>query len=138
MRWQSTPTPKIRCIDSIDDRPILRVLEVQEIKTVPYVSLSHPFVERLIGTVRREYLDRTLFWTTDGWTYLKSDSAPVFAAGALQRANRGANTLPLFVRHHDIRFIKLQIIGQYLEGHPKDSLARRFGARFRPRLRISS
>jgi len=42
----------------------LRVLEVSEIKTVPYVPLSHPFVERLIGTVWREYLDRTLFWTT--------------------------------------------------------------------------
>jgi putative transposase len=42
----------------------LRVLEVAEIKTVPYVPPSHPFVERLIGTVRREYLDRTLFWTT--------------------------------------------------------------------------
>jgi transposase InsO family protein len=42
----------------------LRVLAVTEIKTVPYVPLSHPFVERLIGTVRREYLDRTLFWTT--------------------------------------------------------------------------
>jgi len=28
------------------------------------VPLSHPFVERLIGTVRREYLDRILFWTT--------------------------------------------------------------------------
>jgi putative transposase len=42
----------------------LRVLEVTEIKTVPYVPLSHPFVERLIGTLRREYLDRTLFWTT--------------------------------------------------------------------------
>src|SRR2546430_2873618 len=42
----------------------IRVLEVTEIKTVPYVPLSHPFVERLIGTVRREYLDRTLFWTT--------------------------------------------------------------------------
>jgi putative transposase len=41
----------------------LRVLEVTEIKTVPYVPLSHPFVERLIGTVRRECLDRTLFWT---------------------------------------------------------------------------
>jgi hypothetical protein len=25
--------------------------------------LSHPFVERLIGTIRREYLDRVLFWT---------------------------------------------------------------------------
>jgi putative transposase len=42
----------------------LRVLEVEEIKTVPYAPLSHPFVERLIGTVRRECLDRTLFWTT--------------------------------------------------------------------------
>src|SRR5262249_38439795 len=41
----------------------LRVLMVQEIKTVPYVPLSHPFVERLIGTIRREYLDKTLFWT---------------------------------------------------------------------------
>ena len=42
----------------------LRVLMVQEIKTVPYVPLSHPFVERLIGTIRREYMDQTLFWTT--------------------------------------------------------------------------
>jgi putative transposase len=41
----------------------LRILDVQEIKTVPYVPLSHPFVERLIGTVRRDCLDRTLFWT---------------------------------------------------------------------------
>jgi len=41
----------------------LRVLEVTGIKTVPYTPLSHPFVERLIGTIRREYLDRTLFWT---------------------------------------------------------------------------
>ena len=30
----------------------------------PYVPLSHPYVERLIGTIRREYLDPTLFWTT--------------------------------------------------------------------------
>jgi hypothetical protein len=36
---------------------------VTELKTVPYVPLSHPFVERLIGTIRREYLDRLLFWT---------------------------------------------------------------------------
>jgi len=42
----------------------LRVLEVREIKSVPYVPLSHPFVERLIGTLRREYLHHTLFWTT--------------------------------------------------------------------------
>ena len=40
----------------------LRVLEIEEIKSVPYVPVSHPFVERLIGTIRREYLDRVLFW----------------------------------------------------------------------------
>src|ERR1700722_19604477 len=42
----------------------LRILEVTEVKTVPYVPLSHPFVERLIGTIRCEYLDHTLFWTS--------------------------------------------------------------------------
>jgi putative transposase len=41
----------------------LRILDVEAIKTVPYVPLSHPLVERLIGTIRRECLDRTLFWT---------------------------------------------------------------------------
>jgi putative transposase len=40
----------------------LRVLGVEEVKTVPYVPLSHPFVVRLIGTLRREYLDHVLFW----------------------------------------------------------------------------
>ena len=41
----------------------LGILEVMEVKTVPYVPLSHPFVERLIGTIRREYLDQVPFWT---------------------------------------------------------------------------
>jgi putative transposase len=40
----------------------LRILGVDEIKTVPYTPLSHPFVERLIGTIRHEHLDQVLFW----------------------------------------------------------------------------
>jgi len=40
----------------------LRVLGADEIMTVPYTPLSHPFVERLIGSIRREYLDHALFW----------------------------------------------------------------------------
>jgi putative transposase len=28
------------------------------------VPLSHPFIERLIGTIRRECLDHSLFWTS--------------------------------------------------------------------------
>lgn len=43
-------------------RANLRILEIEEIKSIPYVPISHPFIERLIGTVRREYLDRVLFW----------------------------------------------------------------------------
>ena len=41
----------------------LRILDVMEVKTVPYVPLSHPFVERLIGTIRREFLDQVPFWS---------------------------------------------------------------------------
>ena len=41
----------------------LRVLEIEEIKSLPHVPMSHPFVERLIGSVRRELLDHTFFWT---------------------------------------------------------------------------
>src|SRR6202158_1144270 len=43
-------------------RANLRVLEIDEIKTVPFVPCSHPFIERLIGTIRREYLDHLWFW----------------------------------------------------------------------------
>jgi putative transposase len=42
----------------------LRILTVTEIKTMPYVPLSHPFIERLSGTVRREYLNHMMFWTS--------------------------------------------------------------------------
>jgi hypothetical protein len=37
---------------------------VEEIKSVPYAPMSHPFIERLIGTIRREYLDHTFFWNS--------------------------------------------------------------------------
>ena len=67
IRWQAVPKYL-----SSDHDPLyrfhqwqanLRVLGVREIKTVPFVPLSHPFVERLIGTIRGEYLDQTVFWT---------------------------------------------------------------------------
>ena len=40
----------------------LRILDVQSVQTVPQVPWSHPFIERLIATIRQEYLDRLLFW----------------------------------------------------------------------------
>jgi len=42
--------------------PTLRIHEIEEIKTVPHIPWSHPHPERLIGTTRREFLDRTFFW----------------------------------------------------------------------------
>ena len=39
------------------------MLEIDEVKSLPHVPMSHPFVERLIGSIRRELLDHTLFWT---------------------------------------------------------------------------
>src|SRR5262245_35737046 len=43
-------------------RANLRILEVEEIKSIPHLPVSHPFVERLIGTIRREFLDHVLIW----------------------------------------------------------------------------
>ena len=40
----------------------LRILEIEEIKSVPYTPISHPFVERLIRTIREELLNNTLIW----------------------------------------------------------------------------
>jgi transposase InsO family protein len=40
----------------------MSILDIEEIWSVPHVPKSHPFVERLIGTTRREFLDHTLFW----------------------------------------------------------------------------
>ena len=40
----------------------LRILDIDEIKSIPCTPCSHPFIERLIGTIRREYLDHILFW----------------------------------------------------------------------------
>ncbi|MDH3317897.1 MAG: helix-turn-helix domain-containing protein, partial [Gammaproteobacteria bacterium] len=40
----------------------LRILEIEEIKSVPHAPVSHPFVERMIRTIREELLDQVLFW----------------------------------------------------------------------------
>ena len=75
----------------------LRVLEVEEIKTVPYAPLSHPFVERLIGTIRRELLDRTLFWTTADLEAKLLDFKHYFNS---HRAHAGLELISVSIREH--------------------------------------
>ena len=43
----------------------LRILDIEEIKTIPHTPTSHPFIERLIATIRREYLDQLFFWNAE-------------------------------------------------------------------------
>jgi putative transposase len=52
----------------------LQILEIDAIKTVPHVPLSHPFVERLVGTMRREFLDHVL----SGMAVILNGSLPSF------------------------------------------------------------
>lgn len=63
---------------------------------MPFVPMSHRFVERLIGTIRRGYLDRIFFWNSidldrklrefqlyndDNSTYRSLNGAPAERAG---------------------------------------------------------
>jgi len=78
-------------------RANLRILEVEEIKTIPCTPSSHPFVERLIGTVRREYLDQTLFrnrgdleWKLDNYQAYYTNTGVTPGWSELCRQNRVA------------------------------------------------
>ena len=66
----NTPSPKYL---SSDNDPLfqyfqckanLRIYEIKEVKSLPFTPISHPFVERVIGTTRREYLDHIIFADT--------------------------------------------------------------------------
>jgi transposase InsO family protein len=68
----------------------LRVLEIDEIKSVPYAPVSHPFVERLIGTIRREYLDRMFFWNAVDLAQKLREFRDYYNADRVHRALAGA------------------------------------------------
>jgi len=72
----------------------LRVLGVTEIKTVPHVPLSHPFVERLIGTIRRECLDQLLFWTAPDLEVKLSDFKRYYNGYRVHTSLAGRTPIP--------------------------------------------
>jgi putative transposase len=69
----------------------LRILGADEIKTVPYAPLSHPFLERLIGTIRREFLDQTLFWNTSDLRRKLADFRQYYNSHRVHTALDGTN-----------------------------------------------
>jgi hypothetical protein len=75
------------------------IFSKDKIKSLPYAPVSHPFVERLIGTIRREYLDRVFFWTAVDLAQAEG------IRGLLQRVSR-----PPLARWHDPRAMRRRIL----------------------------
>jgi hypothetical protein len=107
----------------------LRILEVTEIKTVTHVPLPHSFVERLIGTIRREYLDRTLFWTTAGLetscsiSRHTSMSIARMLGGKAERRNKtraSSDQSPTSIAIDGNATAEASITRQWLPGSPKN------------------
>ncbi len=44
----------------------LRIPDIEDLKSAPFVSRSHPLIERRVGTLRRERLNQTFFWNDLG------------------------------------------------------------------------
>ncbi len=67
---EGLPTPKYLSLDNDPlyqfERwaPILKASMISPIYSIPLTPISHPFVERLIDSVRREYLDQLFFWNS--------------------------------------------------------------------------
>ena len=74
-------------------RANLRVIDVEEIKSVPNAPMPHPFVERLIGTIRREYLDHTFFWNSID-LHRKLDKFRVYYNGVRDHRSLNGTTPP--------------------------------------------
>jgi len=67
----------------------LRVLAIEELKSVPYAPVSHPFIERLIGTIRREYRDRAFFWNAMDLTGKLAEFQDYYNAHRVHRSLAG-------------------------------------------------
>ena len=63
--WDRAPRYLLRDRDGIygeDFRRTLRSMDVHDVVSAPRSPWQNPFVERLIGSIRRECLDHTIVW----------------------------------------------------------------------------
>ena len=89
-------------------RANLRILQIREIKTVPDVPLSHPFVERLIGTIRRELHHQAPFWTSADLERKLSDFMRYYNRERTHRALGGKPPMPSAKTIADIHSVTWQ------------------------------
>ena len=65
------------------------------------VPVSHPFVERLIGTIRQEFLDQVLFWNAHDLERKLADFQASYNA-ARSHASLEGHTPLTFARGHTV------------------------------------
>ena len=63
-------------------------------QSVPYVPVSHPFVERLIGTLRRECVDRMLIWSASDLEHKLVEFQDFYNAHRTHAALEGRTPVP--------------------------------------------
>jgi len=66
---------------------------------VPQVPLSHPCVERVIGTIRRECLDQVLFWNACDLERKLADFQAYYNAARSHASLEGHTPLTFAVGH---------------------------------------
>jgi transposase InsO family protein len=85
---------------------------IDEVKSVPSIPWSHPFVERLIKSVRYEYLDSVLFWNGVDFEQKLSSYKEYFNSGRVHRSLGGEFPLQVAnemrVKHADIADYKMK------------------------------
>ncbi len=65
-------------------------MEIEEVKSISFTPISHPYVERLIGTSRREFLDQTLFWNEVDLQHKLDDFTDYYNHHRVHASLRGA------------------------------------------------
>src|SRR6476659_1673771 len=86
----------IRCSRRIGGGQTCGFWKSMKSRPCPSAPLSHPFVERLIGTVRREFLDHVLFWNARDLER-KLAEFQVYYNAARNHASLGGGHTPLSV-----------------------------------------
>src|ERR1700740_723215 len=80
-----------------------------KMKSVPCAPLSHPLVEGLIGTIRREYFDQVFFWNAadlarklnDCKIYYNTHRVHRSLGGSTPALRAGASSaVPILLDHH--------------------------------------
>lgn len=105
-------------------------IEVGKSATDVFGPLSHPFVERLIGTMRKEFLDQVLFWNARDLDRKLAEFQAYYNASRSHASLEGRTPLAFVSGHSDLCRSGPRALGLSLQG-PRPAPSRRLTANSR-------